>query len=212
VNLIRQRAKDNFPTVLLSILGIMQALALEILWSKIQEIDYLFDFSMVSVIAWGQIVATFLVVVIVWVIYSSSAMRLRWVPSTIDSVFPFLVGLLEFTVIENIDPYNPSIWLMLIALVFVSMYWVSHSIMRSARRDPDNTFFFKGVLPAKLSDFRKESTIVITLALTSCYFLLSSNNSELILFIPIFAVNVLLLFELYRAEIYWARSTAEEKP
>ena len=212
MNLIRQRAKDNFPTVLLSILGIMQALALEILWSKIQEIDYLFDFSMVSVIAWGQIVATFLVVVIVWVIYSSSAMRLRWVPSTIDSVFPFLVGLLEFTVIENIDPYNPSIWLMLIALVFVSMYWVSHSIMRSARRDPDNTFFFKGVLPAKLSDFRKESTIVITLALTSCYFLLSSNNSELILFIPIFAVNVLLLFELYRAEIYWARSTAEEKP
>ena len=82
MNVIRQRAKENFPTVLLSILGIMQALAMEILWSKIQELDYLFEFSMLSVIAWSQIAATFMGVVIVWVSYSSSAMRFRWVPTT----------------------------------------------------------------------------------------------------------------------------------
>ncbi|MFT5209116.1 MAG: hypothetical protein ACI9CE_000834 [Flavobacterium sp.] len=212
MNLIRQRAKENFPTVLLSILGIMQALALEILWSKIQGIDYLFDFSMISVITWGQIAATFLVVVIVWVVYSSSVMRFRWVPSTMDSIVPFLIGLLEFTVIENIDPNEPGIWLMLVAVVFVSMNWVSHSIMRSARRDSDNAFFFKGVLPAKLSDFRKEYTIVITLVLVSCYFLLSNNNSEPILCIPIFAVNAVLLYQFYLTGVFWTRSTSEVNP
>ena len=109
MNVIRQRAKENFPTVLLSILGIMQALAMEILWSKIQEIDYLFELSWLSVIVWSQIVATFMGVVIVWVAYSSSAMRFRWVPTTMDSIFPFLIGLLEFVMIESIDPNEPGL-------------------------------------------------------------------------------------------------------
>ncbi|MFT7689164.1 MAG: hypothetical protein ACI9FB_004532 [Candidatus Azotimanducaceae bacterium] len=212
MNLIRQRAKENFPTVLLSILGIMQALALEILWSKIQDLDYLFDFSMLSVIAWSQIAATVMGVVIVWVTYSSAAMRFKWVPSTMDSVFPFIIGILEFILIENIDPSEPGLWLMFMALIFVSMNWVSHSMMRSARGDADNAFFFVGVQPASLSDFKKEITIVTTLAITSCYYLLSSKNNELILFLPIVAVNVLLMYQFYMSEAFWASSTAEEKP
>ena len=82
MNVIRQRAKENFPTVLLSILGIMQALAMEILWSKIQEIDYLFELSWLSVIVWSQIVATFMGVVIVWV----ASLILRDLPNPLRMV------------------------------------------------------------------------------------------------------------------------------
>lgn len=209
MNVIRQRAKENFPTVLLSILGIMQALAMEILWSKIQELDYLVEFSMLSVIAWSQIAATFMGVVIVWVSYSSSAMRFLWVPSTMGSIFPFLIGLLEFIMIESIDPNEPGPWLLAMALIFASMNWVSHSMMRAARKDADNAFFFEGVLPAKLSDFQKEFTIVSVLFLASIYFLFSSNHNNFSLLVPVIAVNALLLFQFYLAEGFWARSTAE---
>ncbi len=209
MNIIRQRAKENFPTVLLSILGIMQALAMEILWSKIQDLDYLFEFSMLSVIAWSQITATFMSIVIVWVLYSSSAMRFRWVPSTMDSVFPFLVGLLEFVMIESINPNNPSLWLLQMALIFGSMNWVSHSMMRAARKDPDNSFFFKSVAPARLSDFRTEIIVLTILLLSSGYFLTTSDNNDFVLFAPIFAVNMLLLYQFRIAEAFWARSTAE---
>ena len=209
MNVIRQRAKENFPTVLLSILGIMQALAMEILWSKIQEIDYLFELSWLSVIVWSQIVATFMGVVIVWVAYSSSAMRFRWVPTTMDSIFPFLIGLLEFVMIESIDPNEPSLWFFAMALLFASMNLVTHSMMRAARKDADNAFFFKAVTPAKLSDFQKEFATVATILLISCYFMLSSNNHTFVVLTPILLVNALLLFQFYLAEKFWARSTAE---
>ncbi|MDG1205854.1 MAG: hypothetical protein P8N51_10825 [Pseudomonadales bacterium] len=209
MNVIRQRAKENFPTVLLSILGIMQALAMEILWSKIQELDYLFEFSMLSVIAWSQIAATFMSVVIVWVSYSSSAMRFRWVPTTMDSIFPFLIGLVEFTMIESIDPNEPGQWLLAMTLIFASMHGVSHSMMRAARKDADNAFFFASVLPAKLSDFKIEFTLVLALFLTSIYFLFSNDHTNFALLLPVIAVNALLLFQLYLVEGFWARSTAE---
>lgn len=212
MNVIRQRAKENFPTVLLSILGIIQALAMEILWSKLQELDYLSSFSMLSVIAWAQIIATFMGVVIVWVSYSSSAMRFRWVPSTMDSVFPFFIGLLEFAMIESINPNEPGLWLVFLAMIFASMNWVSHSMMRAARKDDDNVFFFKDVKPAQLSDFRKEFTTVATLVLIGCYFLLTTDHNPWVLLLPILAVNALLLFQFHMAEDFWARSTAEERP
>ena len=86
MNAMRERAKEHFPAVLLTLLSIVQALALELLWSHLQKADHLFALSAVNVTLWLQIVATFFGIVLIWVVYASNVMRFRWVPATSDSV------------------------------------------------------------------------------------------------------------------------------
>jgi len=45
VSVIRDRAKEHFPMVFLTLLIIVQALALELLWSHVRGADYLFELS-----------------------------------------------------------------------------------------------------------------------------------------------------------------------
>jgi hypothetical protein len=76
--------------VLLTLLSIVQALALELLWSHVRESGYLFDTSWTALLTWMQVGTTFLGIVVIWIAYASIAMRFRWVPSTSDSVYPFV--------------------------------------------------------------------------------------------------------------------------
>jgi len=69
-------------------------------------------------------------------------MRFRWVPSTSDSVFPFLIGLTEFMLIDTLGPDEIGQWLLLLAVVFSLMNWVAHTTMRRARLDSDNDAYF----------------------------------------------------------------------
>lgn len=76
---MRDRAKEHFPMVLLTLLSIVQALALELLWSHVRGNDYLFEPSLVAALSWIQIAATFLGLVLIWVVYASNAMRCAFV-------------------------------------------------------------------------------------------------------------------------------------
>ncbi len=54
----RARAKDQFPTVMLTLLGIIQALALELIWAHLTEAPSLYTFTFSAVMMWLQIIAT----------------------------------------------------------------------------------------------------------------------------------------------------------
>ena len=110
MNAMRERAKEHFPTVLLTLLSIVQALALELLWAHLHEADYLFQLSWIAVLSWVQVIATLLGVVLIWVVYASNVMRFRWVPTTSDSVYPFLIGLIEFMLIDTLGPDEIGQW------------------------------------------------------------------------------------------------------
>ena len=119
---IRNRAKDHFPMVLLTLLSIVQALALELLWSQVRETYAAYqEVSLVATTWWIQVAATFLGLVLIWVVYAANAMRFRWVPATSDSVYPFLIGVIEFMLVEALEPGRTGLWLVLIATVFAMM-------------------------------------------------------------------------------------------
>ena len=101
---MRDRAKEHFPMVLLTLLSIVQALALELLWSHVVEADYLYESPLDALVTWIQIAATFTGLILIWVVYASNTMRFRWVPVTVDSVYPFIIGVLEFMLVETLDP------------------------------------------------------------------------------------------------------------
>lgn len=205
---IRDRSKEHLPTVLLTLLSIIQALAFELLWSHLTEADYLFERSWVSAIYWTQILAGFLGIVLIWIAYASNAMRFRWVPNTSDSVFPFLVGLLEFSLVEVLGPDTVGLWFLNLALLFGLMSWVNHAIMRRARQDGENDAFFRHFEPARLRDFYSDIAIFIGFAVVGAY-LWFSKDSLVVTALAFVGTNVLFAWTLRNAAVFWNRSVAD---
>ena len=169
MKIIRDRAKEHLPMVLLTLLSIVQALALELLWSHVREAAYLFEMTSTAMLTWIQIGTSFLGIVVIWLVYASTAMRFRWVPTTGDSVYPFVIGLLEFILIETLAPEYMGFWFVCLATIFGLMTWISHRTMRRARLDGDNDEFFANREPATARDFIPAFVIVFVLVLAGTY-------------------------------------------
>ncbi len=209
MNTIRKRAKDHLPTVLLTLLSIVQALALELLWSHLRAANHVFELSWLAVMSWTQIAASFLGIVLIWVVYVSNVVRFRWVPTTSDSVYPFLIGLLEFMLIETLGPDDMGLWFICMASIFGLMTWVAHTTMRRARLDGENEAFFGTLEPAELRDFYPAIGIVCGLVLGGAY-LLTSGDRGVFAMSALLATNCLLAWQFYRVALFWNRSVSEE--
>jgi hypothetical protein len=209
VNEMRDRAKEHFPTVLLTLLSIVQALALELLWSHLREAPYLFEPSLIAAISWLQIFATFLGLVLIWVVYANHVMRFRWVPVTSDSVYPFFIGLIEFMLIESLGPDEIGLWFLFLAFIFGMMTWVSHANMRRARMDSDNEAFFSRFEPAQLRDFYPVIAIVCALALVGTYLLISKNQG-LPAMLALLVTTAMLGWQFFTAARFWKSTVGEE--
>ena len=193
--------------VLLTLLSIVQALALELLWSHVRDSEYLFELTPQSMLSWIQIAVTFLGLILIWVVYASSAMRFRWVPTTSDSVYPFFIGVLEFTGVEVLGPDERGLWLVAMAAIFGTMVRVSHKTMQRARQDPDNAVFFSRLEPASIRDFIPHIAIVTAFVMAGIY--VQFNQDEVLLtWIAVLATAALLVWQLIVAAGYWVRSVS----
>lgn len=172
---LRDRASHALPSVLLTLLSMIQALALELLWSRLQESEYLWHLDFVSLTGWVQVVVMLLGFLQVWLSYASIAMRFRWVPTIGDLVLPFVIGLLEFSLIRLMGPDHLAPWVAVLALVFVVSTWSTHLVYRQARSDPANSAFFARVRPATRRDFLSVGGVIgVLLVLAAALFALDA--------------------------------------
>ena len=208
MKIIRDRAKEHLPMVLLTLLSIMQALALELLWSHVRESAYLFDMTWTALLIWVQIGATFVGIVVIWVAYASTAMRFRWVPTTSDSVYPFIVGILEFVMIETLTPEYMGWWFYCLAMIFGLMTWVSHTTMRRARLDSENDEFFANLKPATARDFYPAFIVIFVLTLAGAY-LAEIGDRGVIALVAVFVAFAVLVRQLIVAARFWDFSVSE---
>ena len=208
MNPLRERVKEHFPTVLLTLLSIVQALALELLWGQLIAATYLLEHSFVALLGWVQVAAALLGLVLIWVVYASNVMRFRWVPTTSDSVYPFFIGLLEFLMIESMGPEHFGEWMILMAIMFATMVYVSHATMRRARKDPSNQSFFSTVKPATAKDFLPHVACVSSL-LVGGLFLYYSGNTGIIALLLLLMVLGLLLWQYIASAVFWKSSLVE---
>ncbi len=167
MSVIRNRAKNNFPMVLLTLLSIVQALAFELLWEEVRNHHEFYEMSWVAAGGWMRIVTTFLGIILIWHSYASNAMRFRWVPSTSDSFFPFVIGVVQFTMVGNLDSDAVPQWLLMLAILFVAIPWVSQHDMRRAREEVENEEFFRARSKASLKDVIPMALIVLALCVFS---------------------------------------------
>lgn len=74
MNHIRLRAQKEFPAVLLTLISIIQSLALELMWSTIMSLEFLWQFSMTSLVAWGMLSVVLMGILLNSVLYTTLVM------------------------------------------------------------------------------------------------------------------------------------------
>jgi len=139
---IAGRAKELLPQVLLTLASIIQALALEVLWSSADDARPLWTTGVERFTGWLQVAAVFEGILLVWLYYAQLLMRFRWVPRVRDSVIPFGFGIGQFATAELLAPAELALWLYAYAAIFAFAFWASESAFGAAQRDPDNDWFF----------------------------------------------------------------------
>jgi hypothetical protein len=127
----RERAREQFPSVLLGVLGIIQALALELLWQDgIGGLDRWRSLG-AALAGWLEVVAVFLGVIVIWLMYATLVLRFAWVPRFADLVFPFVLGALEFLLVEWTAPEQVAAFFFGLAAIFVMGASMTFSIFRA---------------------------------------------------------------------------------
>lgn len=202
MNEIRGRARELLPSVLLTLLSMIQALALEIFWTRLRENPQLYAAGWPALLGWLQVVAVLLGIALIWLFYVSLILRFSWVPGVREMLLPFVIGMLEFTLIDLQGLERMGSWLVCLAAIFAVATTESHFIFRAARRDPANRQFFDLFAPATLSDYLHTGIVVALLLGLGSAVGLSGNRGALALVALLFAVAA-LLHQTYMACFYW---------
>jgi hypothetical protein len=200
---VRNRAKDLLPQVLLTLMSIIQALALEFLWDDVRVAERALRWDAVS--TWFQIFADMLAIMQVWLLYTSATMRVRWTPSMRDLLIPFLIGSLEFLLIDVTGPNHRGLWFLTLAAVYTVASWDAQSVFSRARLDPDNAEFFRGFNQARGFARFESPLIIATLIGFGLFAEFVDDPPGLVLAGITFACAVLI----YRMEVarrFWGRS------
>lgn len=196
------RAQEHFPTVLLTLISIIQALALELLWAKILDSEFLWTFDRDALLGWGMISVALLGILQIWVTYSFMVMGFRWMPTLRDSIFPFIIGIQEFMLISLISDEFGGIWLYVLASVFITVNIITHLSFRKARKDPANGAFFNNRDPATWKDFKWTYLVIATLSLfgllTDLY-----GTETLVPIVAILFANILLIVQIRNVRSVW---------
>jgi len=205
---IRERSRAQFPQVLLTLLSILQALALELLWSEMGESPYLWQGGLAAWIGWLQVGAVTQGILLVWLFYTSMVMRLSWVPSMRDSLYPFAIGLLEFNMIELLGPERPALWLLAMAATFATSSVASTDTFERARRDPENRELFAKESPGygRFAGLVPTGSFCVALALAAAAAVGWTDGFGAVALVAVVLTNAALFAQTLLIRAYWRRS------
>lgn len=111
---------SSFSSMYLTMLSIVQGVALGILFDKVSALFFEWiEFSDIFATIYVPltVITTFLFIILTWHSYFWLAAIARWVPLIWDSILLFILGALEFILIESLSSYNTLIWLYLFFIV-----------------------------------------------------------------------------------------------
>ena len=191
MNDIRNRVRSNVPAVVLTLLGIIQALALEQLWTHVLHSDVLYALNWQTLTTWTQIFATLIAIILVWLVYAVNVTRFRWLPTVYEFILHFWVGFIQLLVIQALATTAIGFWFILMGVLFGTMIWIAQTTLRKARLDGGNASFFATIPPATWSDFLPALTIIgliLTFGLYAAIFKTGDlTNLSMLLIILLFA-------------------------
>jgi hypothetical protein len=204
---IEQRAKDMLPSVLLTLASIIQALALEVLWNRAMTAEHLWHEGPDLWIGWLQVAAMMQLIVLVWVFYAHQVLRLSWVPSLRDSVFPFALGVGEFTLCAMLSPEQLHRWFYVLAALFVFAQFAVYSTFARAEKEPENAWFFED-FPTGVWIRHGPGAITVALFVGLGLLVGAFGPTGAAALSAVLVANVVMALQLLLQRIYWNRSLA----
>lgn len=202
---MRARARELMPQVLLTVLSIIQALALEVLWSSVHETDHLWQGGFPAFLGWLQVLAVFQGILVMWLFYVSLVLRYRWTPTVADSVVPFLLGVLEFSMAEMLEPELMHLWCFVLAAIFAGASTTGAVILRHAASDPENRDSGLGTVFSMRRSLGQAASLVGTLLVAGAAVLVWGPAGWVAL-LAVVAANVVLVVQAGIIRHYWVRS------
>lgn len=106
---IKERIQSQFPSVYLTLLSIIQGVALGLFAAKIWE-NYTLIFERCDFMTIWATLITFLLLIHVWHEYVIASISMLWIPKLLDALLPFGLGLGEFILIQALAPLSVSRW------------------------------------------------------------------------------------------------------
>jgi len=209
MKLIRDRARDSFPSVLLTLLSIVQAIALETLWEASRSRADLFDPSWLGMISWLQLAATFFGIIFIWLSYVGLVMRFRITPELGDLIIPFFVGLFEFLLIEMTSPERLGEWFVVLSVTAAMVTYFTHKLFKRARCDPANDVFFSIIKPATWRD-HSERLLPATLSALAGIWIWYSGQTGWFALLAILFVWLSLFYQIWLSAKWWRVSMADD--
>ena len=207
-----ERARKMLPSILITVLSMMQALALELYWNRFQESEFLWLGGWGAVIGWLQMIVMLLGILQIWLLYVSLVLRFSWLPSMEDTLIPFAIGLLQFSMIDLMGPDSLGPWFLALATLFIICTGASHRVFFRARKDPANAFFFSKIPPASWQDFAISLAIIVILILFSAALWMTGNRHGLPLAGLIFGLTA-LSYQFVLTHRYWMNTLLlEDEP
>ena len=193
---------------MLTVVSMIQALALELLWSRVGEEAPRWTPGWEALLGWSQIAACLLGALLIWLLYLSMVIRFSWLPTIRDSTVPFAIGLLEFSLIDRIGSDSLGTWFGVLALLFSISIWISHVTFRRARQDPANQEFFASLEPAGIRDFAAPLLSVLTLFVLAAIFSIVEDRGGFALASILLAIALIGL-QLWGIRGWWQRALGD---
>ena len=126
-------------------------------------------------------------------------------PTTTDSVFPFLVGLVQFLMIEIMGAERFALWIIVLAITFGALVAIEHRAMKRARMDEANREFFDQYAPATIKDFVPQIIMVATFLVAGIWMQFSGYLGW-VRVVVLVGVFVALGYEIHKTVTYWKDS------
>ena len=205
MNQIGERVKRTFPAVSLTLLSIVQAIALELLWSSVASAVRTLTLDQQGVLFLIKATTSLMTIILIWLACAGNVMRFSWQPSTADLLYPFAFGLLQLCLIELIAGDNTGYWILVLGIIFGVMNYVIHATLRRARADSANQNYFSKRQPATLKDFLAH-IVVVVLALISGFILVFGEVSLSTEIIICALALLVLIWQFAITVLFWNQS------
>ncbi len=130
---LHRKLKDSFAANCLTVLSVIQGLALEDLAFVVAA-----EYQKLTLTQWLLVVLNFALVIIIWDAYMIQSILWEWVPDMRDAAIPFAFGALELVLNHTIG-LSLSAWLLALALLSGLVVLANWHAGRRARKEAENT-------------------------------------------------------------------------
>ncbi len=207
----KDRAMELSPTLVLTLLSIVQALALEVLWSSVREHAFLWEGTLHAAIGWAQVGIAFQGIVVLWLAYVGLVVRLLWVPRVHDVVVPFALGVFEFILASALGADWLLPWLLTLAGLFVVATLTNATIFKAASTLDENREYFSELLQSHPNALGRMAlhvplTVFVGLILAAAAVVAIFGARTQIALAALLMTNLVLVLQFIQIRSYWNRS------